>query len=71
LPEGHADGKREYDDEMREDPRGPESLASRVVRGGSWGIGAGGLRSAYRDAGHRGDRYDDQGFRFSLMSTSQ
>jgi len=35
----------------------------RVFRGGSWGYGAVGLRSAYRSDSSPGDRYDDIGFR--------
>jgi formylglycine-generating enzyme required for sulfatase activity len=66
-----ADGRREYDVEMHEDPRGPESRAPRVVRGGSWSNHAWWLRSAFRRAWHRGYRFDCLGFRFSLRSTSQ
>ena len=42
-----------YDDYTAEpvtDPQGPASGSRRVVRGGSWGIGAGYCRSAYRAA---------------------
>ncbi|MCM8635550.1 formylglycine-generating enzyme family protein [Accumulibacter sp.] len=66
-----ADGLREYADETVEDPRGPEGDATRVVRGGSWFVGAWGLRSAYRLGGLRDYRDDFQGFRFALRSTSQ
>jgi hypothetical protein len=69
-----ADGQRQYDGEPHENPRGPEAVgdeAPRVVRGGSWLVYAGGLRSAYRDQGRRDLRGHDQGFRFSLRSTGQ
>ena len=66
-----ADGLREYDSEMHEDPRGPEGDAPRVVRGGSWFDDAGSLRSACRDGWPRDFRLHDLGFRFSLRSTSQ
>jgi len=47
------------------DPSGPESGSSRVVRGGSWGDGADGCRSAYRISRHPGNRSRDLGFRLS------
>ncbi|MEA3278939.1 MAG: formylglycine-generating enzyme family protein [Pseudomonadota bacterium] len=54
-------------DEQRasENPTGPESGSGRVVRGGSWGDGAGSCRSAYRDGSDPGDRGDNLGFRLS------
>ncbi|MCM8595755.1 formylglycine-generating enzyme family protein [Accumulibacter sp.] len=64
-----ADGMREYTDETVDDPRGPEGAGDwRVVRGGSWGRGAGGLRSATRCRWRRGERLDLRGFRLSLRS---
>ncbi|HNK00404.1 MAG TPA: formylglycine-generating enzyme family protein, partial [Accumulibacter sp.] len=66
-----ADGRRPYDGEPQENPRGPENPATpRVVRGGSWYNEARRLRSAYRNQGHRVHRLVDQGFRFVLRSTS-
>jgi formylglycine-generating enzyme required for sulfatase activity len=71
-----ADGPREYDSEVHENPRGPEAegdAAPRVLRGGSWARVAGGLRSACRFRWQRGLRLGsaNQGFRFSLRSTGQ
>jgi formylglycine-generating enzyme required for sulfatase activity len=46
-----ADGQRQYDSELHENPRGPEDKdAPRVVRGGSWNDQPGGCapRSATR-----------------------
>jgi hypothetical protein len=45
------------------DPKGPAIGADRVVRGGSCGGGAQSLRSANRNGGDPGDRYDLVGFR--------
>ncbi|EXI82853.1 MAG: Serine/threonine-protein kinase pkn1 [Candidatus Accumulibacter appositus] len=67
-----ADGPRQYDGELHENPRGPEEdEAPRVVRGGSWLDGAGWLRSAYRILRPRDLRSRSLGFRFSLRSTGQ
>ncbi len=67
-----ADGLRDYDDEMREDPHGPEGEGTpRVVRGGSWGSRAKWLRSASRRERLRDYRNYNQGFRFVLRFTSQ
>ncbi|WP_374477047.1 formylglycine-generating enzyme family protein [Zoogloea sp.] len=68
-----ADGMREYDGAPQVDPRGPagdEPDAPRAVRGGSCFNSPHGLRAAFRDDGHRGVRYFNVGFRFSLRSTS-
>ena len=68
-----ADGMRVYDGEMQENPRGETGEAAEapgVVRGGSWGIGPSRLRAAFRHQWQRVRRYDFQGFRFSLRSTS-
>ncbi|MBL8390546.1 MAG: formylglycine-generating enzyme family protein [Candidatus Accumulibacter sp.] len=64
-----ADGLRDYADGTVEDPRGTEGAAPRVVRGGSWGNEARGLRSAFRGEGRRVIRFDLLGFRFALRST--
>lgn len=64
-----ADGRRDYDANAQVDPVGPVDQEShRVVRGGSWYIGAGRSRSACRGAGHPGFAFDYLGFRFSLRS---
>ena len=44
-------------------PAGPSSGSGRVIRGGSWGAGAGYCRSAYRGRDAPGDRDGDLGFR--------
>jgi formylglycine-generating enzyme required for sulfatase activity len=44
-------------------PSGPTSGSDRVLRGGSWGSGAGLLRSSSRAFGTPGDAYDSGGFR--------
>jgi formylglycine-generating enzyme len=65
-----ADGElRAYTKAARVDPVGPSGVATRVVRGGSWGSPTANARAAYRDAGHPGHRYRYQGFRFALRST--
>jgi formylglycine-generating enzyme required for sulfatase activity len=66
-----VDGKRSYDRNDQENPRGPEEVAPRVVRGGSWHNEAGWLRSASRHGRLRDYSNGDQGFRFALRSTSQ
>ncbi len=45
------------------DPQGPVAGSERVVRGGSWGSFADGLRSAFRGHFSPGDRYELIGFR--------
>ncbi len=47
-----------------------EGVAAPVLRGGSWNVGAAGLRSAYRFVWPRFSLNDNLGFRFSLRSTS-
>jgi formylglycine-generating enzyme required for sulfatase activity len=51
------------------DPQGLTGVATRVVRGGSWGSRPASARAASRFAGHPGNRSHDQGFRFALRST--
>ncbi len=53
----------DYPDGTIKDPVGPENGRSRVRRGGSWGNGAGGLRSAYRSIYSPGGRSINLGFR--------
>ncbi len=67
------DGMRAYDGASQVDPRGPtgdEPEAPRALRGGSWNYPPRRLRAACRDRWRRGMRSGDQGFRFSLRSTS-
>ncbi|MER2533974.1 MAG: formylglycine-generating enzyme family protein, partial [Rhizobiaceae bacterium] len=66
-----ADGKRTYGGRDQENPRGPQGDALRVVRGGSWGIEVGRLRSAYRPRRYRDVSNANRGFRFALRPTSQ
>ncbi len=69
-----ADAQRPYEGaELIEDPRGPAEPgleAHRAVRGGSWIGYAWSVRSAYRNANPRDDRYDSLGFRLALRSSS-
>jgi formylglycine-generating enzyme required for sulfatase activity len=54
-----------YPSGPRIDPRGPEEGAGRVIRGGSWGARARGVRAACRDGDPPGGRGDSLGFRLS------
>jgi formylglycine-generating enzyme required for sulfatase activity/serine/threonine protein kinase len=45
------------------DPQGPPSGASRVIRGGSYGVDAAHCRAAYRNWGGRHDAFSGVGFR--------
>jgi len=58
-----ADGRRSYGVAGAIDPVGPREIASRVVRGGSWGFLAGGCRSASRGDGPRDFRWFNLGLR--------
>ena len=53
----------EYENGTVIDPKGPDSGAHRVIRGGGWSNGAGGLRSAYRFSYDPGGASDGLGFR--------
>ena len=49
-------------------PPGPPSGDTRVLRGGSWGLNDGDVRTAYRFRNDPGDRDDGNGFRCFLPS---
>ena len=57
--------KDRYDETLEggKDPQGPNSGSYRVIRGGSWGYNASGLRSGNRYDWGPGNRYSDVGFR--------
>jgi len=52
-----------YPSSAQTNPTGPVSAADRVIRGGSWGYGADGVRSSSRDAGTPGGTDGSVGFR--------
>lgn len=55
---------RDYTDESVSDPfHDGEASADRVIRGGSWGYGAGYVRAAYRVKGSPGNRSSNVSFR--------
>jgi formylglycine-generating enzyme required for sulfatase activity len=56
----------EYPDNIRRDPRGPDSGLSRVLRGGSWTKGAHNVRCARRDGDVPEARAGGIGFRLVL-----
>ena len=58
----------DYPSESLVDPMGPETGSHRVIRGGSWGHDARGVRSACRHWRAPGDRSYGQGFR--LLSSA-
>ncbi|MCC2868994.1 MAG: formylglycine-generating enzyme family protein [Candidatus Accumulibacter cognatus] len=66
-----ADGMRTYDGAEQENPRCPEGLAARALRGGSWFSHARYARSAFRDANAPDYAFRSGGFRFALRSTRQ
>jgi formylglycine-generating enzyme required for sulfatase activity len=55
----------DYSKESQTNPSGAEQGSYRVIRGGSWGDGAGGCRSAYRGRGAPGIRGGILGFRLA------
>ena len=63
-----SDWSGEYPTGSVTDPTGPNSGSVRVIRGGSWDVGAGRARSAGRDRGVPGSRFSDLGFRPALSS---
>ena len=52
-----------YEQSPEQDPQGPASGSSRVLRGGSWNFGARLTRSAFRNGNDAVDRSNDFGFR--------
>jgi formylglycine-generating enzyme required for sulfatase activity len=54
-----------YSKESQRNPSGPETGSDRVFRGGSWLSDAVYCRSAFRDGGDPGIRFDDLGFRLA------
>ena len=65
-----ADGRREYEAGVHEDPMGPlEAGAERVVRGGSWHYSARHVRAAFRYQCNPDDRYGFLGFRCARVQS--
>jgi sulfatase modifying factor 1 len=58
-------GEEYYAASPTDDPNGPDTGDGRVLRGGSWGDGPGGARSAGRVRPAPDDRFDYAGFRVS------
>ncbi|MFD1624877.1 SUMF1/EgtB/PvdO family nonheme iron enzyme [Azospirillum griseum] len=66
-----ADGLRDYSTEAATDPRGPESAdAERVLRGGSWNVGARDARAACRFWSLPDVRFYTIGFRCARVQAS-
>ena len=61
------DWKGSYNSGSQTNPTGPSSGSFRVIRGGSWIIGARYCRVAYRVINTPGIRYDDLGLRLALQ----
>ena len=59
-------GDKYYSQSDRDNPQGPSSGSSRVIRGGSWGAIAARARAALRDWIGPGARGSDLGFRLAL-----
>jgi formylglycine-generating enzyme required for sulfatase activity len=68
LYEWCEDWYGEYPENAVVDPQGPPVGTERVVRGGCWGLGPGGCRSAYRRHFEAIRRSDCFGFRLVLCS---
>ncbi|BDI06125.1 formylglycine-generating enzyme family protein [Sphaerotilus microaerophilus] len=68
VSEWCADARRTYEVDPVEDPDGGQGGVSRVLRGGSWGMGAWHARSASRIHSRRDLRSAGIGFRFALRS---
>jgi formylglycine-generating enzyme required for sulfatase activity len=69
LYEWCQDWYGEYPENAVVDPQGPAAGRERVVRGGCWGIGPSGCRSAYRRPFEANRRSDCFGFRLVLCPT--
>jgi len=55
-----------YSKSPKNNPKGPSGGSARVLRGGSWGFGANGLRSSGRGYFSPDYRYYDLGFRLAI-----
>ena len=60
-----------YADEAATDPKGPETGAVRIIRGGSWADAAQDARSAHRNRYLPEYRFGDLGFRCVCVSASE
>jgi formylglycine-generating enzyme required for sulfatase activity len=58
-----------YQQSPAQNPAGPASGEYRVLRGGSWSLRAGGLRSSFRDCSYPGGR--DYGIGFRVVSVAR
>jgi formylglycine-generating enzyme required for sulfatase activity len=60
-----------YNRSPKTDPTGPDHGSYRVIRGGSWGVVAGGCRAAVRGRLGPASRDDDLGFRVAAVPSSR
>ena len=65
VSEWVQDWRGDYPGGSVTDPRGPSTGSGRVIRGGSWDIGARGCRARSRYGNGPGGRYGDLGFRLA------
>ena len=61
-----SDWHGDYSSGSQTNPKGPTSGSYRVIRGGSWVIGARSCRVSYRGGNNPGSRYDGLGLRLAL-----
>jgi formylglycine-generating enzyme required for sulfatase activity len=64
-----SDWYGDYPKQAITDPVGPKKGSYRVIRGGSWGLGAAFCRSAFRFRGVPSFRFGSLGFRVALSSS--